>query len=532
MQAAGTRAGDARDAGSHSLFGEILDWLLAPLLLLWPLSIAVTYLIAKSIANTPFDNALEARARVLAHAVQRADSDTPLLLSPSTLEAIQGTENDRTLYRIGTTDGVTLAGDARLSAPTRVAILTGRADETFGGLSDASTAIGTAIERETATKSASASASASASRRTTARTPSPIRPAVQLQDVTIAGEEMRTATLSVEDSRTGERRWIQLAEPTRARASLANDIIKGVILPQFLILPLAIVLVWFGLSRGLAPLHALRGNLRGRRPDDLSQLSTEQAPHEIAPLLASFNDLLSRLEANNAAQKRFIAQAAHQMKTPLAGLRMQAELALSQSSPTEVHHSLSQIAASSEHAARLVTQLLSLARAEYRSAQAPERLDLVALVRMVVHEWVPPALAKSMDIGFEADETAVQIEGQAVLLGEMTGNLIDNAIRYTPAGGRITVSVHAVGGQALLQVEDTGPGIPVELRERVVERFYRILGHGGEGSGLGLAIVKEIAESHGGRLAIGGAADETMAGTRMQVTLPLYEPPSSLIDAA
>ncbi len=167
---------------------------------------------------------------------------------------------------------------------------------------------------------------------------------------------------------------VQVAETLDKRRQLANDIIKGVILP------LAIVLVWSGLSRGLAPLHALQSNIRSRRPDDLSPLEAGRAPPEIAPLVTSFNDLLTRLEQNMEFQKRFIADAAHQMKTPLAGLRIQAEFALRQDVSMEVRRSLEQIATSSEHVARLVTQLLALARAENRATgQIFSRIELTTL---------------------------------------------------------------------------------------------------------------------------------------------------------
>ncbi|HEY4806007.1 MAG TPA: ATP-binding protein, partial [Paraburkholderia sp.] len=321
-------------------------------------------------------------------------------------------------------------------------------------------------------------------------------------------------------------------------------IIKGVILPQFVILPLAILLVWFGLSRGLAPLHALQSNIRMRRPDDLSPLEARRAPPEIEPLVTSFNDLLTRLEQNMELQKRFIADAAHQMKTPLAGLRTQAELALRQEAPAEVHRSLEQIATSSGHAARLVTQLLALARAENRmSGQIFTPVDVADVARHAVRDWVQPALAKQMDLGYEGPEEGygrdgggeeggdeaparVEVDGNPVMLREMLSNLIDNAIRYTPAGGRITVRVRPdpAAGVVHLEVEDTGMGIPAAERERVIERFYRILGRDGEGSGLGLAIVREITTMHGGTLAIDDHVYQEaprLAGTLVRVTLRL-----------
>jgi two-component system sensor histidine kinase TctE len=293
--------------------------------------------------------------------------------------------------------------------------------------------------------------------------------------------------------------------------------------------------VWFGLSRGLAPLHALQAHIRARRPDDLSPLEARRAPPEIEPLVTSFNDLLTRLEQNMELQKRFIADAAHQMKTPLAGLRTQAELALRQDASEEVHRSLEQIATSSEQAARLVTQLLALARAENRlSGQIFTPVDVTEVARHAVRDWVQAALARHMDLGYEAPETPeapdvpVEVDGNPVMLREMLSNLIDNAIRYTPDGGRITVRVRhdAAGRRVHLEVEDTGLGIPVAERSRVIERFYRILGREGDGSGLGLAIVREIVTVHGGELTIDDNVYQTsprLAGTLVRVSLRTHE---------
>jgi two-component system sensor histidine kinase TctE len=198
---------------------------------------------------------------------------------------------------------------------------------------------------------------------------------------------------------------------------------------------------------------------------------------------------------------------------------------------TEVQRSLEQIATSSEHAARLVTQLLALARAENRAAgQIFSRVVLTDLARLAVRDWVQAALAKQMDIGYEEPPYPVEVEGNVVMLREMLSNLIDNAIRYTPAGGRITVRVRADESNldlVHLEVEDTGLGIPPAERTRVVERFYRILGREGDGSGLGLAIVREIVTMHGGTLAIEDhvyQASPRLAGTLVRVSLQRVYP--------
>ncbi|PXW24339.1 sensor histidine kinase [Paraburkholderia caballeronis] len=472
----------AADARPRSLFGEILDWMLAPLLLLWPMSIAVTYLVAKSIANGPFDRALETDAYVLARQIHPVNGVAELSLADSTRDFLRADNIDSVFYQVLGTRGELIGGDRDMPLPHDE-------DRPPPGL-------------------------------------------VEFRDDTLHGIDIRVAYTTVELPRTAGAQpvLVQVAETLDKRRQLANDIIKGVILPQFVILPLAILLVWFGLSRGLAPLHALQTNIRTRRPDDLSPLEARRAPPEIEPLVTSFNDLLTRLEQNMELQKRFIADAAHQMKTPLAGLRTQAELALRQDVSPEVHRSLEQIATSSEHAARLVTQLLALARAENRlSGQIFTPVDVTEVARHAVRDWVQPALAKQMDLGYEGpddDDVPVEVDGHPVMLREMLSNLIDNAIRYTPAGGRITVRVRPepAAGVAHLEVEDTGIGIPAAERERVIERFYRILGRDGDGSGLGLAIVREIATMHGGTLTIDDNVYQQsprLAGTLVRITLRL-----------
>ncbi len=300
---------------------------------------------------------------------------------------------------------------------------------------------------------------------------------------------------------------VQVAETLDRRTRLANEIIKGVIFPQFMILPVAVLLVWFGLSRGLAPLKTLQRRIRGRSPDDLSPIDPRGAPEEIAPLVDAFNELLERLDESVGAQKRFIADAAHQMKTPLAGLRTQSELALREHDTAELRRSLEQIARGSQRAAHLIDQLLSLARTEnLRETAALATIELATFVRDVVSDWVPAAIERGIDLGFEAarvqpdpsdPDARAPILGHPLLLREMTNNLIDNALRYTPRGGSVTVRVVSEERVVLLEVEDTGPGIPEAERELVFERFYRVLGTGVDGSGLGLPIVREIADQHG-----------------------------------
>jgi two-component system sensor histidine kinase TctE len=481
---------EADESIQHSLFGEILDWMLAPLLLLWPMSIAITYLVAKSIANQPFDHALEDSVTVLAQQVKEVDGRLVTRLPGSARDILRADDVDNVYFQI-------LGPGANGPARTYV-----------DGDRDLPVPPDDEGERSGA---------------------------VHFRNDSMHGTQVRVAYSYVNLEPLAERgreprlALVQVAETLEKRAQLANEIIKGVILPQFIILPVILALVWFALSRGLSPLAQLQERIRARRPDDMSPIDSRQVPEEISPLVGSFNDMLERLSQTVEMQKRFIADAAHQMKTPLAGMRMQSELALRQVDPGEIHRSLEQLAKSSESATRLVNQLLALARAENQphAGLAFELLELSALARATVQDWVPASFAHQIDLGFEPPEEPVTILGNALMLRELLSNLIDNAVRYTPAGGSVTVRVRRDGDQALLEVEDTGPGIAPAERPRVFERFYRILGSSVPGSGLGLAIVREIAQQHGAEVDVFNnprSLSKKLPGSLFRLTFPPPEP--------
>jgi two-component system sensor histidine kinase TctE len=245
------------------------------------------------------------------------------------------------------------------------------------------------------------------------------------------------------------------------------------------------------------------------------------------------NDLLLRLSGTVKAQRRFVADAAHQLKTPLAGLRTQAELALRTAGPDEMQSSLRQLIAGSKRATRLVNQLLLLANAENPSTVALVPIDLNAIAYEQCTLWTAQSLATETDLGFEESDVPVMISGQPLLLAELMNNLIDNALRYTPHSGCITVRVSSTGESAILEVEDSGPGIAIEQRERVFDRFYRVLGTNSDGSGLGLAIVREIAQKHGALIELldNPAATRNTPGLRVRVVFPLCRIDPSLMRA-
>jgi two-component system sensor histidine kinase TctE len=331
----------------------------------------------------------------------------------------------------------------------------------------------------------------------------------------------------------GSGQWmlVQVGETLQRRSALANEIIKGVIFPQFLILPVALALLWFGLSRGLAPLKLMQQRIRERRPDDLSPIDPRGVPEEVAPLIDAFNELLLRQARSLDAQKRFIADAAHQMKTPLAGLRTQAELAMRDTDPKQLQRSLAQLVRSASRTAHLISQLLALARTEnLRDAVALQPMALCPLVCAVASEWADQALSRRIDFGVEHDDESTQIAGHPILLREMINNLIDNALHYTPEQGVVTVRTRTTPDAVLLEVEDDGSGIPEPERAMVFERFYRVLGTQGDGSGLGLPIVREIAAQHGAQVEIhdgfGWPAERGRGvGTRVSVCFPRLPDP-------
>ena len=300
-------------------------------------------------------------------------------------------------------------------------------------------------------------------------------------------------------------------------------------MPQFVILPLPVLLVWLALARGIAPLNELQRRIRRRDGGDLSPIDEREAPEEVSQLVRAVNDLLGRLDQSMRSQKHFLANAAHQLKTPLTGLRTQAELAqrqidAGQHDPQALRKSLQQIARSSQSAAHMVNQLLAMARAEdQQHASQRQEVNLARLATETVRDFVPRALEKRIDLGYEGPDatggtrrasnpSAVLarhsrgplVIGHAMLLRELIRNLVDNALHYTPTGGTVTVRVtdDPFGQVVVLQVEDSGPGIPAAERASVFQPFYRSLGTNVDGSGLGLAIVREIAHTHGAEVTL------------------------------
>jgi two-component system sensor histidine kinase TctE len=311
---------------------------------------------------------------------------------------------------------------------------------------------------------------------------------------------------------------IQVAETRVKRDRLVRQVLLSNAAPELAFFVAALGVVWFGVARGLAPLEKLRIEIAARSHRDLRPVAEEQAPEEVRPLVHELNALLARLAESIDAQQRFVADAAHQLRTPLAALQAQVEAARRGSVPPELLPTFDQLLAATRRTAHLARQLLTLAAVDPAAERPfdPAEVDLAAVLHESVAEWVTRADAKRIDLGFELEPA--RLRGEALLLRELAGNLIDNALNYTPAGGEVTVRTGVRDGAPFLEVEDSGPGIPVAERERIFERFYRTKGTPGEGSGLGLAIVREIAHRHGATVSVRAAAAER--GSILEVRFP------------
>jgi two-component system sensor histidine kinase TctE len=463
----------------RSLFGEILDWMLTPLLLLWPLSLSLTWLVAQGIAGKPFDRGLEHNLLAISQFIAVKKDQVYVNLPGQAQDILRADDSDLVYHQVRGLKGEHVSGEPDFPPPPEQDV--------------------------------------------------PVAGKVKFRDDVIRGDDVRVAYTWVHSGADHERLLlVQVGETLAKRSTLATEIIKGVMVPQFIILPLAVLLVWMALVRGIKPLNELEQKIRSRKPDDLSPLDESFVPEEVAPLVSSINDLLDRLKISLTTQKRFLADAAHQLKTPLAGLRMQADMAQRETRPEDIHRSLQQITRSTVRATHTVNQLLALARAETTGRTLPTSLmDLAHIVTEAVEDSVPRAMDRSIDLGYEGPADVPPeclMQGNPTMLSELVRNLVDNALNYTPKGGVVTVRVlvDKFSGVQILQVEDSGPGIPEQERDLVLQPFYRALGTNVDGSGLGLAIVHEIAQQHGAEIKMEDAHPlaAPAVGLRVSVRFP------------
>lgn len=453
---------------------KLLAWLLGPLAALLALDTAVAYWNSVRVSNLAYDRALYEIGREIVLHVKLEGARPQLDLSAAASNVLLLDQDDELFYRVVSQDGVALGGDGELPQPPRG---TSTAKPRFYG----DTVRGVPVRMMAAWMPVG---------------PNPEAPAPMV--------------------------LVQVAETLHKRTRFAWEMLANVVVPQLVLVVMATAVVWFGVSRGLQPLQRLRQAVSGRSHLDLSAIETHDVPGEVRPLVDEVNKLMARLAQTFDFQGRFVADAAHQLKTPVSGLKAQIELALRENDPQRVRHSLAQLYIGADRLSRLVQQLLSLARNEPGALDSVQLqpLDLNAYALEVSMDWVPQAIKRNIDLGFDGTEHPLTIDADRDRLRELINNLIDNAIRYSESGGRVTVRVDRSGNdQCRLAISDDGPHIPVEERARIFERFHRILGTPQDGSGLGLAIVSEIASLHGARITL--EEDTDGVGNTFSIFFPL-----------
>ena len=446
-----------------SLRRHLTYWLIGPLLLLVVAGSFVSYRIALSAATKAYDSALLDPVLAIASHLRLTDGRLELDLPSIAIEALRIDTEDRVYYHVLGPNGELIAGTPRLPAP-----------------------------------------------------PERLTPEEHVfYDARLEGERVRIAARAVKVEPGIA--IVQVAETLVKRDKLVLELLFASTVPQLLIAFVAVVLFWLGIGQGLRPLDRLRDEIAARSPRDLRPVSEQDKPQEVRSLVSALNRLLSRLNAAIESQQRFIANAAHQLRTPLAGLKTHAELARRQPSTAEMSSLLEMIAGETQRTSHLVNQLLTLARAEPgETLSGSQPVNLHETISRDLRDWVQRALGKNIDLGFELDDAWTL--GEPLLLRELAANLLHNALAYTQAGGSVTVRTRARDGESVLEVEDNGPGIPEAEREKVFERFYRVAATGGEGCGLGLSIVSEIAERHSGRIELSRPAGGR--GTLIRVFFP------------
>lgn len=449
---------------ARRLRDDLLLRLLLPMATILLVSGILSYQLSMRFANRSYDRTLLEDTRALAR-IAGASIGRPLELPPAALAMLQNSDGERASFQVRSLHYGIVAGDPQIPPP-----------------------IDESVDEPT------------------------------FYDGIAAGRKLRLAAIPVLSRDARDTLLVIVAETRDRRDALAGDIFAAVVFPQLALIFFAVVVIIGGVESGLRPLENLAEALRQRRRDELEPLPAAAIPGEAQPLIAAFNGVLARLSDMLAVQQRFVADAAHQLRTPLAALHIQLEQALRERDAARKQQQLVQLKASIDRTARLSSQLLLLARAEPGGAPTERTpVDLRALACEVGAAWVPRALDAGRDLGFSAEAGVVPTVGDRLLLGEMLGNLIDNALNY--GGSHVTVSVAAGAGTngPELMVEDDGGGIPERERARVFERFHRVPGTGGDGSGLGLAIVREIAHGHGATVDIESTAE---GGLRVRVRFP------------
>lgn len=453
-------------AARFSLKRQLLVWLLLPQLVLWLMGGLLAFRVALTYAEKAIDQSLTQSVRSLARQVKPLGSGLLIDFPRAAQDIMEQDPNDRVTYMVSSPPGSFLLGNGKLPGPGRNV---------------------TVPENE------------------------PL-----LYEVVIDGKPMRIASidLSFGDGFTDQTMRVQVAKSLVAQQRIARELVRDVLFPLLILGAVLSVLVYEGIRRGLAPLERLEAQLAHRTTASLSPIEMTQAPEEVHSLANALNQLLTTLRRSLSQEKRFLNDAAHQLRTPLAGLISQTELAMQEKDPEALQQRLTKVHTGALRSAHLVHQLLSLARTEAEVALRP--VDVAALAREVAREWTPRALSTGVDLGYEGEDTLV-VSGDKLLLREALSNLIDNAVRYAGPASKVTLRAQVRAGQCVLEVEDNGPGLSATDRERMFERFWRASELPG-GCGLGLSIVSEIAKRHGGQAYASGVEPQ---GLHIQLVLPL-----------
>jgi two-component system OmpR family sensor kinase len=332
-----------------------------------------------------------------------------------------------------------------------------------------------------------------------------------LQTISVGDEQWR---VFVRTNDKGVR--VAVGQQTAVRDAAARASALRTLMPILFLVPVLVLLVGVLVRQMFKPLKSLSDDLGRRSVHDLRELNETALPSEVRPFVVEINQLLARIGRSMAVQRRFVADAAHELRSPLTAMSLQAERLGAADMPAEARGRLNALIAGLQRTRVLLDQLLTMARTQEPSAEKMANVELEPVIRQVLEDLIPLAEEKNIDLGVIGDVDA-QVHAQVVDLKVLVKNLVDNAIRYTPEGGRVDIEVKRQGGLVTLQVDDTGPGIPVDERERVFDSFYRVLGNGEIGSGLGLSITRTVAASMGATIDLGDARPP-LTGLRALVT--------------
>jgi two-component system sensor histidine kinase TctE len=451
----------------HSLRARLLAWVLLPLAFTVGVNAWLSYWGAVETASEVQDRLLLGSARSIAEQIRFEDGFYVNQIPPAALELFQSTQPDHIYYRVTTGTGRLLAGYTDLPRPETSVI------------NDSPLFFHTLMRG------------------------SPVRVVAMFQHV--IGDPSAKPVM------------VQVAQTLTAHRQMTNRLWLRAVMEQLLLVVLAGSLILFGLKRGLQPLMQLRDQVNAREPGTLMPISTETMPTELAPLVASLNDYIQRLEAHAGKQSIFIQNAAHQLRTPFALLNTQLSYAVRTTTDAERKESLNAAYDTLQHAIRLLNQLLTLSMAESLEADSSvdnaTPINLANCVQEIFEALAGQAQSKEISLGFDMSSDIPDLRANPWVVREMLSNVVDNAVRYTPKNGSVTVRIDMVAGQTAVVVEDNGPGISPEYRDRVFERFYRIHNSDSNGSGLGLAIVRELADHIGVTVRL----DDTFRGSGLAV---------------